>query len=199
MSLKELIEGASIAEIGAALDAMSAAKRLEATRSLGRGAQRLLFEKAGDAEPLTLEDFVPAALGPLREVIHDGRNTLPAFRLFQKRFCRTEDSPDVLYGYNEGATRSLIGPGCFLAYETAGKDPAWPAIGSVVVDYHEVPKGQVVAGWPQVVPNEQGLQKFVYAKTRDFMRRVSTHVTIGAAYKKGKPLNAWFVLCRQED
>jgi hypothetical protein len=38
---------------------------------------------------------------------------------------------------------------------------------------------------------------FVYNNTRDFMRRVSQHVSIGTAYKGDKALGAWFVLCRE--
>jgi hypothetical protein len=41
-----------------------------------------------------------------------------------------------------------------------------------------------------------GLQTLVYHQTRDFMRRVSSHVTIGAAYKKERALNVHFILCR---
>ena len=33
---------------------------------------------------------------------------------------------------------------------------------------------------------DKGLQVLVYHKTRDFMRKVSAHVSIGAAYKKEK-------------
>jgi hypothetical protein len=48
-----------------------------------------------------------------------------------------------------------------------------------------------------VIPNTQGLQRFVYHKTRDFMRRLSTHVTIGAAFKEEKAHDHYFILCRQ--
>jgi hypothetical protein len=67
----------------------------------------------------------------------------------------------------------------------------------VVVDYFEVPGGAVVDGWPRVVPNSRGLQRFVYHRTRDFLRAVSTHVSIGAAFKRDRPLDHYFVLCRR--
>jgi hypothetical protein len=38
----------------------------------------------------------------------------------------------------------------------------------------------------------------VYAGMKDYMRRVSEHVSIGRAYKHEKPMNAWFVLVREE-
>ena len=48
-----------------------------------------------------------------------------------------------------------------------------------------------------MVPNTQGLQRFVYHRTRDFMRGVSAHVSIGAAYKVEKSLDHYFVLVRE--
>jgi hypothetical protein len=33
---------------------------------------------------------------------------------------------------------------------------------------------------------------------RDFLRGVSRHVSIGRATRGGKPLDNWFVLCRNE-
>jgi hypothetical protein len=79
---------------------------------------------------------------------------------------------------------------------TAGR-PEWEARGAVVIDYFQIPDGPVPAGWPPVIPNTKGLQRFVYHRTRDFMRRVSTHVTIGAAFKEEKSLDHYFILCRQ--
>ena len=66
-----------------------------------------------------------------------------------------------------------------------------------MVDYFQIPDGPVPEGWPRVIPNTRGLQTFVYHRTRDFMRKVSKHVTIGAAYKVERPLDHYFVLCRQ--
>ena len=83
-----------------------------------------------------------------------------------------------------------------MAVSTAGR-PEWEARGAIVIDYFQIPDGPVPAGWPPVIPNSQGLQRFVYHHTRDFMRRVSTHVTIGAAFKEEKSLDHYFILCRQ--
>ena len=90
-----------------------------------------------------------------------------------------------------------IGPGFFVGKKTAG-NAAWEERGKVVIDYFEVPDSPVVEGWPKVVPNSKGLQVFVYHKTRDFMRRVSNHVSIGEAYKKEKSMGVNFILCRGE-
>ncbi len=199
MSLTYLIHrpAARIAELGEYLDGLSPDHRLHETRQLGGRDQARLYELAAEAAPLDLAHFVPADRGELREVIHDGRNTLPVFTTFQKRFCRPAPGADRLFGYNEGVTRALLGPGYFVAHPTAG-NREWEARGAVVVDYFMVPDGPVVSGWPKVVPNSRGLQLLVYQGTRDFMRRVSQHVSIGAAFKGERPLGAYFTLCRQD-
>lgn len=179
------------------LDGLDHWTRVAETRSLGRAAQRRLWEKTADCAPLTLDDFVPASTGSLTEVIHEGRNTLPlpGFNNFQKRFCRPAEADNCLYGYNEGSSRPIVGPGYFVAVPT-DHEPAWTTRGAIVVDYFQVPQGPVVSGWPKVVDNQTGLQVLVYNGTRDFMRRVSAHVTIGAAYKGENPLDHYFTLVR---
>lgn len=200
MSLVDRIrDGASIESIGAFLDGLSPEDRLAETRTLDRDNQRRLYKSAGEAPALTLDDFVPAKTGDRVEVIHDGRNTLPlpgGLKLFQKRFCRPTGERDRLFGYNQSPFLSTVGPGFFVAVPTAGRG-AWEERGAIVIDYFQVPDGPVADGWPAVVPNTKGLQTFVYNKTRDFMRRVSSHVTIGAAYKVEKSLDHYFILCRK--
>jgi hypothetical protein len=118
-------------------------------------------------------------------------------RLFQKRFSRPEDGSDRLFGYNESPFKTTIGPGFFVAIPTAGK-PAWEERGAIVIDYFQIPDGPVPSGWPRVIPNTKGLQRFVYHRTRDYMRRVSAHVTIGAAFKEESSLDHYFILCRED-
>jgi hypothetical protein len=166
---------------------------------LNRAQQRRLWEVAAKAPPIDLGHFVSPGTASGTEVIHRGRNTLPlpaTFRHFEKRFARPDDGSDRLFGYNEGATRGIIGPGFFVARPTAG-NADWEARGAVVVDYFLVPDGAVPEGWPAVKPNEQGLQMFVYKGTRDFMRRVDDRVSIGLACKGERSLDHYFVLCRQ--
>lgn len=194
-------EGVGIEAIASYLDGRDGAGRWGEVGALARARQRALYEKAAHAAPIDLGFFVGDA-GAGEEVIHDGQNTLPLpppLRRFQKRFCRppaTDGRGPRLFGYNEGPTRRLIGPGYFVAVATAGR-PAWTARGAVVIDYFQVPDGPVAPGWPPVVPNDWRLQRFVYGGTRDFMRRVSKHVSIGAAFKGERPLDHYFVLCRQ--
>ncbi|MFT4626956.1 MAG: hypothetical protein ACI8PZ_005637 [Myxococcota bacterium] len=199
--LKDIVRSSSatIAEIAHAVDALDHAARVAQVRTLGRRDQARLFEKAADAAALDAAHFVPDA-SSLRPVHHEGWNTLPvgvaALKGFQKRFARPEDGSGRLFGYNEGATRGLLGPGYFVAYDC--QDHAtWSGRGSWVVDYFQVPDGPVPDGWPVVKPNSKGLQVLVYNGTRDFMRRVSTTMSIGAAYKGETALHNYFVLVRE--
>ena len=202
-------EHTDVLAIGSYLDGLEADARWREVKQLDRDRQRTLYEKAAHATPIDFAHFVGGAR-PRQEVIHDGVNTLPlprAWKRFQKRFCRPEVGSSAsngsnghlearLFGYNEGPSRNLIGPGFFVALPTADR-PQWSARGGVVVDYFQVPDAAVADGWPRVVANDWRLQRFVYHETRDFMRRVSRHVSIGAAFKRERPLDHYFVLCRQ--
>ena len=125
------------------------------------------------------------------------KNSLPAFRYFQKRFCSPLQGDDKIFGYNETILRPMIGAGYFVAHSTQNY-PTWRKRGDVVIDYYQTPDSRVVRGWPAITPNSIGLQRFIYAKTRDFMRRVSEHVSIGAAWKEEHFMNTYFILCREE-
>lgn len=206
MRLKdELILGGltRIQEIGQHLDRLDHAGRLREIRDLGPQAMAMLYARAADAPALNEAHFVPAGTPAVTPVIHDGWNSLPAFRGFQKRFCRSSaagnGAPELVgYNHNPRFLRSIgITPGYFVLRRTAGL-PHWERRGALVIDYHLTPSGPVAPGWPRVVPNSVGLQKLAFDKTRDFMRAVSYHVSIGAAYKWEKALGVYFVLCRQE-
>ncbi|MCB9728162.1 MAG: hypothetical protein H6746_06755 [Deltaproteobacteria bacterium] len=180
-----------IGRLAAALDAMADADRVALVRTWDGKFQRQLWD-ACQGRSTTLTDFVPADVAPGVEVIHAGRNSLPVFKTFEKRFCVAVGRPDALYGYNEGATRGLIGPGYYVARE-------FPERGEVGVDYLQVPPedAKLPAGWPSIRPNESGLQRFVYANMIDYLRKVSSHVTIGRAYKGGtEELPHTFLLVR---
>ena len=202
MQLKELLERrvTRIAEVADWFADRPFLERREALLALDRAGQRRLYAVAAQSEAITLDDLVPAAKADRAEVRHHGRNTLPvtkAFRTFEKRVCRPADGTSRLFGYNEGASVRWFGPGYFVAYAVRD-NPVWTARGDVVVDYFQVPDGAVAEGWPAVVPNEQGLQKLVFAGTRDFLRRVTDGVSIGAAYKGERALDHYFVLARDD-
>lgn len=198
MSVQSLIAEPSVTidVIAEHLDGLDADRRWQELSILSRSEQRALYEKAAAAPAITAEHFHGGA-PPLQAVIHEGLNTLPTpkgVRRFQKRFARGNGAEE-LFGYNEGVTRKAIGPGYFVAGPTAG-NAQWESRGAIVIDYFRVPTGPVPSGWPKVVENREGPQRFVYHGTRDFMRRVSAHVSIGAAYKGERPLDHYFVLCR---
>ncbi len=89
-----------------------------------------------------------------------------------------------------GIQVNAIGPGYFLTVEASDRP-------EILVDYNRVPEDQP-EGWPAIRANEQGLSRFVYGFMVDTLRRVSEHVTIGSAARRGKDLGSWFVLCRQD-
>ncbi len=181
-----------IVELGQWLDSLDPETRITEARAIGPGAQRKLWDIVANTQ-LSLEDFVPTDVGPLTSVRHYGRNTLPVFKIFEKRFCRAPDGVDTpgLWGYNEGTTRGVVGPGYFVCRDTDGDER-----GSVVIDYTLVPGGKCEE-WPEYKPNESGVSRFVYSGMQDFMRRISQHVTLGRAYIKGKESNNYFILCRE--
>jgi len=177
----------------AALDRTDHQSRLAAIRSLGADDQRHLYATAED-RPAKIEQFVPADTEPMREVIHDGQNTLPVFRSFQKRFCRPSDAnpdPDAecLWGYNEQTLGIFTGPGYFTAYESRETGETW-------IDYRELPEDRP-PNWPDIVSNDSRLGRFVYAGMIDRMRSLSRHVTIGRAFDGDAPTDNWFILVRR--
>lgn len=178
------------AEIADLLDRASPSERVEAIRSLGGvRLQRRLWEAAAGGPPVAIDDLVPPDAAPLAEFIYEGKNSLAAFTIFQKRFCRpsTPDAREALWGYNHTAIGRFVGPGYFVCHPVGDAGAA--------IDYREVPPAHP-AGWPDIRPNSQGLSWFVYRDMIDYLRRVSRHVFIGSASRHGKDLGSYFVLCR---
>ena len=198
VKLSELIrEDSRIEDIAEHLDKLDPAERRQQTLDVDGKLQKILYERAQMSAPVDLEFFVPSHVADTTEVIHYGRNSQPAFKYFQKRWSRPAGREGQLFGYNEARARPLIGPGYFVAHPTDadGSDVR----GAVVVDYFMLPDAAVPAGWPAIKPNNHCLQMFVYNKTRDYMRRISEHVSIGIAYRKEKTVLGYFLLCRDEN
>ncbi|MBW1808366.1 MAG: hypothetical protein JRJ87_09245, partial [Deltaproteobacteria bacterium] len=80
-------------------------------------------------------------------------------------------------------------PGYFVAYND-------PDRGEVLVDYNQQP-AERPTGWPKLADNTQGLSRLVYGFMIDRLRGVTSQVSIGRAWKKGKIQKAWFALCRE--
>jgi hypothetical protein len=180
--------------IAALLDGLDHPTRVEVTRSLDRGEQRRLYGAVDGFLPLHLCDLVPPHVADFTPVRHHGKNTLPAFTHFEKRFCRPHGAdpakPDALYGFNFQSLSPLTGPGYFVAVAAEGRP-------EVLVDYNRLPDGHP-EGWPEIRSNERGLSRFVYGFMIDTLRRVSEHVTIGSAARRGRDIGSWFILTRED-
>ncbi len=180
---------AAMAEL---LDGLADGVRTRIVRRLGRRDQQALYGKVEGFAPLELIDLVPSDRSDLEEVRHLGRNSLPAFTIFEKRFCRLPGNepaaPEALAGYNFQTMSPVTGPGYFMARDDANTK-------EVLVDYTRLPD-QKPMNWPAVRSNERGLSRFVYGFMVDRLRRVSEHVTIGSAARNGRELGSYFVLSR---
>ncbi|MDP3274523.1 MAG: hypothetical protein Q8Q09_04960 [Deltaproteobacteria bacterium] len=180
-----------IASLAARLDGMTHHERVRHVCDLGAREQAQLFDAAKGVRKLSIEDFVPERLGELTQVVHHGRNSLPVFTRFEKRFCRApqQDHPGELWGYNEQIMKLVTGPGYFVAYNVPDDE--------VLIDYTRVPP-RGAPGWPAVLPNSARLSRVIYNGTKDLMRGVSKHVSIGRAARAGKDMDNWFVLVRED-
>ena len=58
--------------------------------------------------------------------------------------------------------------------------------------------GEKPGAWPPIKKNESGLGKIVYGGMVDVMRGISSHVSIGRAFRDGKFTENYFLLCRQD-
>jgi hypothetical protein len=192
--LHRLIEAGAPQPISDLLDKLAEPARLEAVRSLARGQQRKLWNAVDGFREVRLLDMVPASTPDLKAVRHYGKNSLPMFRLFEKRFYRPggqdPSKPAELGGANFQSIQLLTGPGYFVAVDS-------PKRPEVLVDYYRVPKVKPDDFFP-IEENRRNRGGLVYGYMIDTLRRVSEHVTIGSAAKHGKDIGAYFVLCREE-
>lgn len=172
------------------LDRLTHAERVLALQGMERAQFSLLYAAVDGFVPMTLGDLVPEAARPLQAVRHIGRNSLPLFSSFEKRFYRLTNQAAV-GGANFQSTSAFTGPGYFTALPTAER-------AEVVIDYNQIPNA-APDGWPALADNRHGIGRLVYGGMIDTLRRVSSHVSIGAAQKPGQPPSAYFVLCRMPE
>ncbi len=192
-SLRALLaDGAGRERIAAFLDGLGPQERVEQAMALHGRAVAKLYAACAGGPALSLEDFAPAALGDDKTVIFEGRNSLPLFTRFQKRFARMGGA---VVGYNHQTMAFVTGPGFFVV-EPPSADSDVP--GELYFDYTAEPPA-IPSGWPAFKPNDRGLSTPVYAHMKDYMRSVARGVVVGAAYKKGKAQDAFFVLARPID
>jgi hypothetical protein len=187
--LEPTIDLPRLAEI---LDGLGHEGRVHTIRTWDKKRQSAIYE-AAKGQSIDFDFLVPSSIGPLVEVIHDLHNTLPLFSNSQKRFCRLPEGEEFpLGGYNHASTNPLTGPGYFVVRKGDGDHE-----GELAIDYTKLPKSKP-AGWPEIRSNEGGIGGLVYGGMIDYMRKVSTHVSIGRATRANKPMDAWFSLVRKD-
>lgn len=171
------------------LDGLSHGQRVDQVRQVGGRLQRSLYAAVDGFKAVELASFVPGDAPDRQWVRHYGKNSLPVFTNFEKRFVRPVAGSEELWGYNHTSTMRLTGPGYFVVRDAAQE-------GEVDVDYYKAP-GQTLPGGPKVKPNSSFPANVVYGYMVDVMRGVSEHVTIGRAIKKGKKTGNYFMLVRE--
>ena len=187
--LKALLDDAATKpqRVADLLDALSHDDRVAAVRSLGSKHLHRMWDLVDGFGELTLEYYIPKGTQPLTEVRHYGKNSLPAFTIFEKRFYLLNEAE--LGGANFNNISWFTGPGYYVAAEDKDRK-------EIVIDYRKLPDKKP-EGWPAIKSNTSGVSTLVYGNMVDTTRRVSAHVSIGAAAKHGKDMGARFVLCRQ--
>jgi hypothetical protein len=185
--------GADRPAIHAFLDGLAPDERVAQALSLRGKEVGALYRAVVGGRTLAVEDFVPASVADDTTIIFEGRNSLPLFSRFQKRFARLASGQVV--GYNHQTMAPVTGPGFFVV-----KPPADDADvpGELYFDYTAQPNG-VPSGWPAYKANESGLSRLVYANMKDYMREVAPLVYVGEAFKLGKSQKQFFILARPGD
>ncbi|TFH22946.1 MAG: hypothetical protein E4H03_07290 [Myxococcales bacterium] len=124
-------------EIADQLDRLPSREAVTVGRSLGgRRIQRLLWDCSATNDPISVTDLLPADYEPMKPVRYYGKNSLPAFSVFEKICCRPPNDRigPILWGYNETRIRPLIGPGYFVVHDTKGN-----SFGGAAFDYTALP------------------------------------------------------------
>lgn len=175
---------ARINPIAEALDALRHDERVNWMRGLSRRELRSLFALAGQSAALPLSHFHREP-----DVIdrHIGQNSLPMFSTFEKRFV-LRDGQLQGYNHNQRLVSWFTGPGHFIVTQNDDE---------ILFDYTQLPPG-APSDFPAIAPNDRGTAQLVFGGMIDRVRRVSTHCTIGAAYRNGKPMHSWFMLVRED-
>lgn len=188
-SRAESVVPATLSTLAAELDALSPEGRAAAIGAMGRRAQARLYEACRErGDGAGLEFLVPPDLPAGATAVFLGKNSLPLFSRFQKRFARREGEPGVLVGYNHQALAWLTGPGHFQVRLSGG---------TLLFDYTWA-CDRAPAGWPAPAPNDRGLSRWVFMNMHDVCWPIGLHTLIGAAFDgpTGKPKGQTFLLTR---
>jgi hypothetical protein len=180
-----LPNAADIHTLATALDAATEVERLAWLARLPRDQLGVLYDLAV-GQPRLLPEM---HAGEGEVVIHQGINSAPSFRHFQKRMVLHAGQ---VKGYNHQPFSWLVGAGTFVV-EPSGEVP-----GELLFDYTGLPR-EGFPGFPPPRPNTAGLSRFVYGHMIDVLRRVSAHISIGKAYRHGEYAGFHFALCRRTE
>ncbi|HJO26478.1 MAG: hypothetical protein CMK00_02520 [Planctomycetes bacterium] len=199
MFVDSLKRGAPSAELAGHLNSLDAEGRRAEVLGLSKRLLRVLYD-ASAGQPVSLADLVPEECAPGKTVVHLGLNSLPLFPPFEKILTRAGSGSwpaGRLWGRNQQPFTFLTGPGYF-AVDPPGGGPR-PGFGDgseAVFDYDITPPEAPAAGWPTARPNSGLPRGLAFGGLTDVMRKVSDHLCVGAAFKRGKPLGAYFIILR---
>lgn len=156
--------------LASALEGVDYNSRVNFIRGLGWGQLVAMWDLAKDTELHASELLVPDGVS-----ICEGKNALPVFCWFQKRFARVGDEI-VGYNHNSPFVTWWVGPGHFVAYDSPEKP------GEVWVDYRNLPQARH-PDFPELLTNDRGiLPRATYGGMVDKVRRVSKTVLIGDSF-----------------
>jgi hypothetical protein len=179
-------EGTSYAQVSGYLDSLDTDGRVREIRALPGRLQARLWTLCQSAPALSLEDLMPSSVPAGQTVIYAGKNSLPLFTIFEKRFVKQNGT---IIGYNHQSISWLTGPGYFSVAAATTRP------GELLIDYTREPS-TAPAEWPPIKPNKAGLSRFIYNNMYDYLRRVSREVVIGEATRLDKPIGSYFLLAR---
>ena len=192
--------GVPPAELAEHLDSLDGERRRAEVLALPKSLLKVLYE-ASDGRPASLDHLVPPECAAADTVVHLGVNSLPFFPPFQKIFIRAEPGawPEGrLWGRNQQAFTFLTGPGYFAVDPPNGKTTAGFGDGrELVFNYDITPDRAPSGGWPRARPNKGLPRGLAFAGLTDVVRVVSRPLAIGAAFRRGKPMGAWFLILRE--
>ncbi|MBN2797522.1 MAG: hypothetical protein JXX28_00080 [Deltaproteobacteria bacterium] len=140
--------------------------------ALNRRELAALFDLAAEGAPMRPDELLRPDGGV---TIATGRNQLPVFSRFEKRFARVGDEI-VGYNHTPWLVRLLAGAGHFVVR------PADDASGELWIDYTLMPSGQH-REFPALSEQHRPLFPFIYGDMIDKVRRVSAQVLIGHSFK----------------
>jgi len=185
--------GADRKMLASLLDGMRTQERVDAMAEVQGALVGALYDRVQGSLPLDLDDIVPPSVPAGATVTFAGRNSLPLFSRFAKRFTRTADG--LVFGYNHqscGLVGLVTGPGYFVVTCAADEHA-----GELLFDY-TVPPPFEPLGWPAYRPNDVLGSRWVFGDLHDYVRRVAVGVLVGSAFRHGADQHAYFTLTSEE-